>query len=168
MITDEMRDTERDPATSGCPAAGDRLDARRRCRRRRRRRRCRRRIVKAFGDKLGELFHPRDYRGNSRAQRRASAPTALAVAVAGESRRRRGHVDGRHRRYRRRRDATHRPGPPFDRRPICSRVGVNGTPRVASRWFLPCFYSSRAGPYKPSTPSGKQAHSPSSSKTDAH
>jgi len=81
MITDEMRDTERDPATSGCPAAGDRLDA---CRRRRCRRR-RRRIVKAFGDKLGELFHPHDYRGNSRAQRRASAPTALAVAVAGES-----------------------------------------------------------------------------------
>lgn len=69
MITDEMRDTERDPAPGGRPATG---------------RRCRRRIVKAFRDKLGELLHPHGYQGNSCARRRTSAPTALAAAVTRE------------------------------------------------------------------------------------
>lgn len=87
-----MRDTERDPAAGGRPAAGDGgLDARRRRSRR---------VVEALGDELGELLHPRGYRGDSRARRRASVPTALAAAAAHErescrrgTRRREAHGD---------------------------------------------------------------------------
>lgn len=146
MITNEMRDTESDPAASGRPAVGSGVDA---CRRRSRR------VVKAFGDKLGELLHPHGYRSNSRARRRASAPTALAAVVAGEP------PPGTRRR--RRRDATHRPGPPFGRRPIRRRLGVTETPRIISRWSLPC----RA--LDPFREAGVLALSPSTSpKTDAH
>jgi len=115
VIADEMRDTERDPAAGGRPAAGGGgLDARRRRGRR---------VVEALGDELGKLLHPHGYRGDSRARRRASVPTALAAAVAGENRR-------RGTRRRRRRDATRRPGRHSAANQSAPRMGVMETPRV--------------------------------------
>lgn len=80
MIADKMRDTKRDSAAGGRSAAGSGgFDARRRRSHR---------VVEALGDELGKLLHPHGYRGDSRARRRASVPTALAAAVARENRRR--------------------------------------------------------------------------------
>jgi len=152
MITDEMRNTKRDPAAGGRPAAGGSLDARRSRHRRRR-------VIEALGDELGELLHPHGYRGDSRARRRASAPTALAAAVARESSLGR-HVDGRHiPTSASRRHASSRT--PFGRRPIRTRMGVIETPRGAPRRFSLLLVSveTRSGARSPSSSSGRQARS---------
>jgi len=129
VITDEMRDTERNPAAGGRSTAGGSLDARRSRHRGRR-------VVEALGDELGELLHPHGYQGNSRARRRASAPTALAaaaVAVARDPSPGR-HVDGRHiPTSTSRRHASSRT--PFGRRPIRTRMGVMEPPRGDSPSF---------------------------------
>lgn len=147
-----MRDTERDPAGGGRPAAGGSLDARRSRHRRRR-------VVEALGDELGELLHPHGYRGDSRARRRASAPTALAAAVAREPPPGR-HDDGRHiPTSASRRHASSRT--PFGRRPIRMWMGVIETPRGAPQRFSLLLVSAetRSGTRNSSSPSGRQARS---------